>query len=121
MILADDLAVQRARLFKALADPTRVKIFDFLRQRCCPVAVEVGGEVRPVLGPTFGEVCCHLTGKDKIDTTTSFHLNVLKDAGLIAVEKRGRFMVCAVNLVAVSKLAGYLAAPMPAACDEECS
>lgn len=118
MLLAEDPAVQRARLFKALADPTRVRIFDFLRQRCGPVAVEEGGEVRPVLGPTFGEVCCHVTGKARVDTSTSFHLRTMEKAGLISVEKRGRFMVCSVNGEAVAALAGYLVAPEPLPCGD---
>lgn len=121
MLVAEDLTVERAALFKALGDPTRVRIFDFLRQRCCAVAIEESGEVRPLQGPSFGEVCCHVAGKDKVDTRMSFHLNVLKDAGLITVEKRGRFMVCGVNDDAVAKLAGYLAAPETTACDEACS
>ncbi len=105
-------------MFKALGDPTRVRIFDFLRQRCGAVAIGEGGEVRPVQGPSFGEVCCHVAGKDKVDTRMSFHLNALKDAGLIDVERRGRFMVCDVNLLAVSRLAAYLSTPDAVDCDE---
>ena len=116
MLLAEDPAIQRARLFKALADPTRVRIFDFLRRRCGPVAVEASGEVRPVLGPTFGEVCCHIAGKEKVDTSTSFHLRTMERAGLISVEKRGRFMVCSVNQESVAALAGYLASPESPIC-----
>lgn len=121
MLVAEDPAIERAAMFKALGDPTRVRIFDFLRQRCCAVAIEESGEVRPVQGPSFGEVCCHVTGKDKVDTRMSFHLNVLKDAGLITVERRGRFMVCGVNEDAIATLAGYLAAPDATGCKEVCS
>ena len=43
-----------AAMFKALGDPTRLHIFEFLRSCCCPVAVEESGDVRPVVGPTVG-------------------------------------------------------------------
>lgn len=108
-------------MFKALGDKTRVQIFDFLRQRCCAVAVEDGGQVHQVRGPSFGEVCCHITGKEKITSTVSFHLYELRDAGLISVEKRGRLMVCDVNREAIAKLADYLDEPETMECDEGCS
>lgn len=82
------------------------------------MAVEASGEVRLVLGPTFGEVCCHVAGKDKVDTSTSFHLRTMEKAGLISVEKRGRYMVCSVNADAVAALAGYLADPEPMPCGD---
>src|SRR5471030_666657 len=103
-----DLASERAQMFKALGDKTRVQILDFLRERCCPVAVGEEGDVHPVDGPSVGEVCCHITGKEKINSTISFHVNELKDAGLISVERRGKYMVCGVNRIALTRLAAYL-------------
>lgn len=103
-----DPAAETARRFKALSDPTRLRILEFLRGRCCEVAVEEGGDVRPIDGPTFGEVCCHVTGREKITTTISFHLNELREAGFINVEKRGRYMICSVNRQTVKRLAAYL-------------
>jgi DNA-binding transcriptional ArsR family regulator len=108
MTLELDRATDIARMFRALGDPTRVRILDFLCERCSPIAVGEEGEVRPILGPSFGEVCCHITGREKISSTISFHLNALWDAGLISVEKRGRYMVCNVNRDAVQRLAAYL-------------
>lgn len=72
------------------------------------MAVDENGDVRPIQSPTFGEVCCHITGKDRVNSTISFHLNELKDSGLITVEKRGRLMICGLNLPVVAKLAAYL-------------
>jgi DNA-binding transcriptional ArsR family regulator len=120
MIVMEDVAAERARMFKGLADKTRVQIFDFLRQRCSSVAVEESGDVRTVQGPSFGEVCCHITGKERVNSTISFHLNELKDAGLITVEKRGKYMVCNVNRAAVAILAGYLSGPGDDCCEGEC-
>lgn len=84
-------------MLKALGDPTRLKIFEFLCACCCPVAVEKSGEVRPVIGPTVGEVCCTVTGADRITSTISHHLKELRLAGLITVERRGKNMICGVN------------------------
>ncbi len=95
-------------MFKALGDPTRLRIFDFLRGCCCPVAVEETGEVRPVQGPTVGEVCCNVTGADQITSVVSHHIKELRLAGLITVERRGKNMICGVNREAVAALAAYL-------------
>jgi ArsR family transcriptional regulator len=99
-----------AAMFKALGDPTRLHIFEFLRSCCCPVAVEESGDVRPVNGPTVGEVCCHVTGAQQINSKISFHLKELRLAGLITVERRGKNMICSVNQEAVDALAAYLGA-----------
>lgn len=97
-----------AAMFKALGDPTRLHIFEFLRACCCPVAVEESGDVRPVVGPTVGEVCCHVTGAEQINSKISHHLKELRLAGLITVERRGKNMICGVNREAVAALAAYL-------------
>jgi len=94
---------------KALGDPTRLKILEFLRSCCSPVSVDETGDVRPTEGPTAGEVCCRVTGAERINSTVSFHLKELRLAGLITVERRGKHMVCAVNPKAVAELAAYFA------------
>lgn len=96
-------------MFKALGDPTRLRIFGFLRTCCGPVAVGEEGEVRPVEGPTVGEVCCQVTGVEKITSTISFHLKELRNAGLITMEKRGKNMICSIDREAVQRLTAYLA------------
>ena len=61
------------RLFQALSDPTRLSILQRLR---------------------FGERCvCDLTDAlDAAQSRLSFHLKVLKDAGLVTDRREGRWM-----------------------------
>lgn len=108
MTLDEKSELDFVAMFKALGDPTRLQIFAFLRACCCPVAVEETGEVRPVSGPTVGEVCCHVTGAEQINSKISHHLKELRLAGLITVERRGKNMICGVNRAAVAALAAYL-------------
>ncbi len=100
--------LEASAMFKALGDPTRLRMFTFLRTCCCPVAVDDEGEVRPVVGPTVGEVCCSVTGSEKVTSTVSFHLKELRNAGLITMERRGKNMICGVNRAALTRLAAYL-------------
>jgi ArsR family transcriptional regulator len=114
-----------AAMFKALGEPTRLRIFEFLRDCCCPVAVEESGDVRPVTGPTVGEICCHVTGEERVTSNISFHLKEMRQAGLIKMERRGKYMVCGLNRDAAADLAAYLALPggEPGAvscCDDGC-
>lgn len=93
--------------FKALGDPTRLRIYTFLSDCCCPVAVEDSGEVRPVSGPTVGEVCCHITGLEQSSSNISFHLKELRNAGLITMEKRGKNVICGVDTAAQQTLTRF--------------
>jgi ArsR family transcriptional regulator len=102
-----------AAMFKALGDPTRLRIFEFLCRQCCPVAVEENGDVRPVLGPTVGDICCHVTGAERITSTLSFHLKELRLAGLVTTERHGKNMICGVNREAAASLASYLNGSVP--------
>ena len=104
-ILEDE---RRAAMFRALGDPTRLRIFSFLRSCCGPVSVEETGDVRRVEGVTVGEVCCRVTGSDRITSTVSHHLKELRLAGLITTERRGKYIVCRLNQEAVASLASYL-------------
>ena len=96
-----------AEMFKALGDPTRLRIFEYLRRSCGPMAIADAGEIRQVSGPTVGEVCCCITGVDKVTSTISFHLKELRNAGLIEMERRGKHMVCSVDEQTINLIAEY--------------
>lgn len=93
--------------FKALSDPSRLHIVEFLSRCCCGRAAirEDGG----VEGPTAGEVCCHVTGADRITSTVSHHLHELEAAGLVRLERRGKATVCTLEPTALEELSRHLA------------
>ena len=80
-------------VFKALADPTRLHIVEFLSRSICG-RVNLLDDQGGVEGPTAGEVCCHITGAEKINSTISHHLHELEAAGIIRLDKRGKTTVC---------------------------
>src|SRR5215208_949525 len=88
-----------ARLFHALSDETRLSILQRLR---------------------MGERCvCDLTDAlEAAQSRLSFHLKVLKDAGLVTDRRDGRWMYYTLNQEALSEvavLAAALASPPSAA------
>jgi DNA-binding transcriptional ArsR family regulator len=104
-----------AALFKALGDPTRLRIFEMLR--CCgrEVAIDESGGCRPAGALSVREVCCRL---DQSMSTVSFHLKELRYAGLIRTEKRGRFIYCSVNPGALERVREFLEPPCCSFADE---
>lgn len=103
--MADEITL---RALKALSDPTRFRIVEFLSGMCCGTAAvdEEGGVYE---GPTASEVCCHITGADRITSTVSHHLHELEEAGLIRIERRGKRMICALRPEAFENLSARLA------------
>ncbi len=77
--------------FKALADPTRRAILDLLREGAL----------------TAGEIGGHF---DMTGATVSHHLSVLRDAGLIQDDKRGKYIYYDLNLSVLDEITGWLAA-----------
>jgi DNA-binding transcriptional ArsR family regulator len=96
-----------ARGLKALSDPTRLHIVEFLSRCCCgQAAVRKDGGVE---GPTAGEVCCHITGSAKINSTVSHHLHELKSAGIVNLRRKGKATLCTINSEGLVDLSRYLA------------
>lgn len=91
-----------ARLFKALSDPNRLKIFQLLRE-CCPpgcCATDAGDQ------NTVSRVASQF---DLSLSTVSHHLKELRLAGLVVCEKRGQTVYCAPNETVLKALEQFLA------------
>jgi ArsR family transcriptional regulator len=90
--LDDDAAERLARIFKALGDPTRVKL------------------VSMIAASEDGEACvCNLTEPVGLSQgTVSHHMKVLTDAGLVTREQRGKWAYYRVMDGALNALAGSL-------------
>jgi len=85
--LSDDEANATASIFKALADPARVKIVNLLAQTDDPVCA---CEFIPALRLT--------------QATVSHHLKKLTDAGLLEREQRGKWAYFSLDPAAISQL-----------------
>ncbi|HMK92894.1 MAG TPA: metalloregulator ArsR/SmtB family transcription factor [Thermoleophilia bacterium] len=86
-------AEQLARIAKALADPIRLKMLGILGEgrECCdlpdPCTRNVPGE-----GTPKGICVCEFQEQFGLgQSRTSYHLRVLKDAGLVTEEMRGKW------------------------------
>lgn len=77
--------------FKALSDPTRRAILDLLK---------TGAQ-------TAGDIGAHF---DMTAATVSHHLSVLKEAGLVSDERRGKFICYELNVSVLDEIVGWLAA-----------
>lgn len=76
--------------FKALADPTRRRILELLRE----------GRL------TAGEIGSHF---DMTGATVSHHLSILKDAGLITDERQGKCIYYELDTSIVEDIMGWAA------------
>jgi ArsR family transcriptional regulator, arsenate/arsenite/antimonite-responsive transcriptional repressor len=88
-------AEELASTFKALADPTRVSIINRLAS---------------------GEACCvcDLTEAFELSQpTVSHHLRILRQAGLVHVERQGTWAYYRLIPDAIDRLRSVLAAPVP--------
>ena len=95
--LSDTEAAATAEVFRALADPARVRIVNVLATSGQPVCV------------------CHLIEPLGLSQpTVSHHLKKLTEAGLLEREQRGRWAYYALRREAVAKLASVV--EMDAAC-----
>ncbi|WP_062353178.1 ArsR/SmtB family transcription factor [Herbidospora yilanensis] len=96
--LGEQDAAELARMFKALADPVRLRLLSL-------IASFAGGEA----------CVCDLTGPFEVSQPTiSHHLKVLREAGLVGSERRGTWVYYWVVPAALNRLSGLLQAPVPA-------
>jgi ArsR family transcriptional regulator len=86
-----------ARMFKALADPVRLRLLSL------------------VASHERGEACvCDLSGSfDLTQPTISHHLKVLREAGMLESERRGTWVYYSVVPAALQQLSAVLSAADP--------
>src|SRR5512146_2798964 len=90
-----------ARVFKALGDPTRLAIFELIRD-----TIEPGeGHTSRELANSVSQIA---SGFDLSLSTVSHHLKELRDSGLIRCERRGQSIYCSVEQATVDELRHYL-------------
>jgi ArsR family transcriptional regulator len=91
-------AADLAGVFKALADPVRLRLFSLIASHA------------------QGEACvCDLTGEfDVSQPTISHHLKVLREAGLLTSERRASWVYYRVAQEALAALATVLTVPAEA-------
>jgi ArsR family transcriptional regulator, arsenate/arsenite/antimonite-responsive transcriptional repressor len=91
-VIGTDAAERLAAVFKALADPARVRLLSL------------------IAGSTGGEACvCDLTAPLGLSQpTVSHHLKSLVDAGLLSREQRGKWAYYRVNGDALDRLGQLL-------------
>lgn len=92
--LSRDQAEELARVFKALADPTRVRLLSL------------------IAASEDDEACvCDLTDEvDLSQPTVSHHMKLLVEAGLVSREQRGKWAYYRVDRGALDAAAGALTA-----------
>ena len=96
-----------AEKFKAMGDPTRLAIFQFIRS--CGANVEIDeqtGNCCQVSETCVGDICCRF---NVVASTVSHHLKELRSVGLITMEKRGRWVYVTVNNEALKEIEQFLA------------
>lgn len=106
-----------AKIFKALSNEQRLKIFMMIYEECQNPASEEGkAEFNvqheepccPGLGTiqkAFSKVCCCM---DLSRSTISHHFKELQNAGLITCEREGQLFRCRVNQDAIDAIKQFL-------------
>src|SRR5215468_11711502 len=95
--LPESGAEELASLFKAVADPMRLRLLSL-------IACHEGGE----------SCVCDLTAAfDVTAPTVSYHLKILREAGLISAERRGTWVYYRINPQVMAQMSAVLL-PQPA-------
>ncbi len=100
---------EQAKIFKALGNEQRLRIFMMIYEGCCtPDQAGRKGSCSPSEGAVekaFSKVCNCL---DLSRSTISHHYKELQNAGLITCERQGQSFCCRVNEKAVQTITELL-------------
>jgi ArsR family transcriptional regulator, arsenate/arsenite/antimonite-responsive transcriptional repressor len=96
---ADDAVERLARLAKALADPIRLRMLDLMTQgRGCCGLLDPAVRGVPGTGDPQGICVCEFQERFGLaQSKTSYHLRVLREAGLVNEETRGKWTFYSVD------------------------
>ena len=96
---ADDQIERLAQLSRALADPIRLRMLGLMAQgRSCCGLIDPAERGVPGSGDPRGICVCEFQERFGLaQSKTSYHLRVLKDAGLINEETRGKWTFYSVD------------------------
>jgi ArsR family transcriptional regulator len=110
-VLPDDGQIaQLAKLAKALADPSRLRMLALMAEgRACCGLPEAAARGVPGTDEPRGVCVCELQEQFGLaQSRTSYHLRVLKDAGLVKEETRGKWSFYALDEDAAAAAFGEL-------------
>jgi len=109
---AEDRIERLARIFGALSNPNRLRMFMRLAS-CCPAGTVCDGDEI--------ECCCVGELGEEVDvaaSTVSHHLKELRDAGLMKSRRCGRRIECWIDPEVLRALAEFFSAP-PCECYDQ--
>ncbi len=95
-----------ARIFRALGDPSRLAIFELVRDCCDEDSGQSADDLRKSVSEIAGQFDLSLS-------TVSHHLKELRTAGLIRCERRGQHIFCSVNREALEAVERFVETPAP--------
>ncbi len=81
---------QLAAIFRALGDPSRLAIFEVIRESCADGNAHSDEDLRNSVSEIAQQFDLSLS-------TVSHHLKELRTAGLIRCERRGQHILCSVD------------------------
>lgn len=90
-----------ARVFKALGDPTRLAIFELIREAVDPDEGHSSKELQNSISQIAAQFELSLS-------TVSHHIKELRGAGLVRCERRGQSIYCSIESDVLDRVGGYL-------------
>ena len=95
-----------AKIFRALGDPSRLAIFELVRECCNEDSAHSADDLRNSVSEIAKQFDLSLS-------TVSHHLKELREAGLIRCERHGQHIFCSVDPDIVADIRKFLQSSEP--------